>query len=88
VYLSAYGQFNLYYSNRTDTAEQWSVERVDPSISGYIAKGERVRFKSLQQTQDKGKPMYLSAESDFYLGTRESASDDPVKNLGIEWTIG
>jgi hypothetical protein len=47
VYLSAYGQFNLYYSNRTDTAEQWSVERVDPSISGYIAKGERVRFKSL-----------------------------------------
>ncbi len=68
--------------------QQWAVERVDPSISGYIARGERVRFKSLQQTGDAGKRMYLSAESDGYLGTRDSASDGGPKNLGIEWTIG
>ncbi len=88
VYLTADSQFSLWYSSNASTAQQWAVERVDPSISGYITRGERVRFKSLQQTGDAGKRMYLSAESDGYLGTRDSASDGGPKNLGIEWTIG
>jgi hypothetical protein len=88
VYLTADSQFNLWYSASASKAQQWAVERVDPTVSGYIVRGERVRFKSLQQTNDAGKRMYLSAESDGYLGTRSSASDGAEKNLGIEWTIG
>ena len=88
VYLIADSQFNLWYSASASKAQQWAVERVDPTVSGYIVRGERVRFKSLQQTNDAGKRMYLSAESDGYLGTRSSASDGAEKNLGIEWTIG
>lgn len=88
VYLTADSQFNLYYGYSASRPQQWAVERVDPAISGYITRGERVRFKSLQQTDNAGKPMYLSAESDGYLGTRPSASDGGDKNLGIEWTVG
>ncbi|WAS89834.1 phosphatidylinositol-specific phospholipase C [Nannocystis punicea] len=87
MYLDASSQFNLYYNDDTGEDEQWVVERADPQVEGYIQRGETLRFRSVKQTAKQGKSMYLSAESDGYLGTRPDPTDGGDKNLGIDWIV-
>jgi hypothetical protein len=85
-YLNAEDQFNLWYSGKAGTDEEWTVMRVDPRNTGPLRFGETVRFKSRRQSEDARAPRYLSRESDNYLGTRGEKDADP-KNKGIDWII-
>lgn len=86
VYLTAPSTKNLWYENNRGEDEKWVIERTDPSLHGFIQKGEKVRFKSVRQSKDQNQAVYLSAESDGYLATR-SAADTDSRILGIEWTL-
>ncbi|NUP14023.1 MAG: hypothetical protein HOW73_48940 [Polyangiaceae bacterium] len=79
--LSAETQFNLAYDSHSRDSEEWTIESPTRATGQLIRHGEAVRFRSKRQNR------LLSQESDGYLGTRLSSTEEPAKNLGVDWLL-
>lgn len=79
--ISARTELHLRYSDETGDDVQWVIVRAAPG-GGPIQLAEQVRFRSLSHPK-----LFLSQESDGYLGTRATNDPDGGKNLGINWML-